>query len=264
MVVHPAQPPPGRPARFDWAGLAIFVPAIAVLMGAVSSGDRLGWASPGIVASLAAGAVLGVAFVAREHHAGAPMLDLKLFHRPAFSTGVAGGLASYLVVFGVLVVTPFFLEQGLRVAPGRAGLELTVMPLFLALAAIFAGRLSDRSGGRALTVTGMVVVTTTLAVLATSKPGQAMLLFGLALVGTGLGLFTPANNAAIMASAPKERAGVAAGVLNMARGPRYRARARPDRSGLRPGTHAPGRLPGRNGALGRRLGRRPHAGRSTA
>ena len=205
-------------ARFDWAGLAIFVPAIAVLMGAVSSGDRLGWASPGIVASLAAGAVLVVAFVAREHRAGAPMLDLKLFHRPAFSTGVAGGLASYLVIFGVLVVTPFFLEQGLRVGPGRAGLELTVMPLFLALAAVFAGRLSDRSGGRALTVTGMVVVTTTLAVLATSKPGQAMLLVGLALVGTGLGLFTPANNAAIMASAPKDRAGVAAGVLNMARG----------------------------------------------
>jgi EmrB/QacA subfamily drug resistance transporter len=205
-------------ARFDWAGLAIFVPAIAVLMGAVSSGDRLGWASPGIVASLVAGAVLGVAFVARERRAAAPMLDLKLFRRRAFSTGVAGGLASYLVIFGVLVVTPFFLEQGLRVGPGRAGLELTVMPLFLALAALFAGRLSDRSGGRALTVTGMVVVTTTLAVLATSKPGQAMLLVGLALVGTGLGLFTPANNAAIMASAPKDRAGVAAGVLNMARG----------------------------------------------
>ena len=59
------------------------------------------------------------------------MLDLKLFRRPAFSTGVAGGLASYLVLFGVLVVTPFFLERALGVGPGRTGLELTVMPLFL-------------------------------------------------------------------------------------------------------------------------------------
>jgi EmrB/QacA subfamily drug resistance transporter len=205
-------------ARFDWAGLALFVPSIVALMGALSFGDRLGWASPGIVASLAAGAVLGAGFVAREHRAEGPMLDLELFHRPSYSTGIGGALASYLVLFGVLVVTPFFLEQGLRVGPGRAGLELTVMPVFLALAALFAGRLSDRSGGRALTVTGLVIVTTTLAMLATSRPGQAMLLVGLALVGTGVGLFTPANNAAIMASAPKDRAGVAAGVLNMARG----------------------------------------------
>ena len=205
-------------ARFDWAGLAFFVPAIAVLLGAVSSGDRL---ALGLAGHRRLAGCRGRAR-GRLRRPGtprrAPMLDLKLFHRPAFSTGVAGGLASYLVIFGVLVVTPFFLEQGLRVGPGRAGLELTVMPLFLALAALFAGRLSDEPGGRALTVTGMIVVTATLAVLATSKPGQAMLLVGLALVGTGLGLFTPVNNAAIMASAPKDRAGVAAGVLNMARG----------------------------------------------
>jgi EmrB/QacA subfamily drug resistance transporter len=205
-------------ARFDWAGLALFAPSIVAPMAALSFGDRLGWVSPGIVASLAAGAVLGAGFVAREHRAEGPMLDLELFHRPSFSTGIGGALASYLVLFGVLVVTPFFLEQGLRVGPAGAGLELTVMPVFLALAALFAGRLSDRSGGRALTVTGLVIVTTTLAVLATSRPGQVMLLVGLALVGTGVGLFTPANNAAIMASAPKDRAGVAAGVLNMARG----------------------------------------------
>jgi EmrB/QacA subfamily drug resistance transporter len=205
-------------ARFDWAGLGLFVPAVAVLIGALSAGDRLGWASPAIVAALAAGAVLGTGFVAREHRAGAPMLDLSLFRRPGFSTGVVGGLASYLVLFGVLVVTPLFLERGLQVGTGRAGLELTVMPLFLGLAALLAGRMSDRSGGRRLTVTGMAVVTATLAVLAASTPGQAVLLVGLALVGTGLGLFTPANNAAILASAPKDRAGVAAGVLNMARG----------------------------------------------
>ena len=180
-------------ARFDWAGLGLFVPAVAVVLGAVSFGDRLGWASPAIVAALAAGAVLGTGFLAREQRAAAPMLDLSLFRRPGFSTGVAGGLASYLVLFGVLVVTPFFLERGLGVGPGQAGLELTEMPLFLGLAALVAGRLSDRSGGRALTVTGMAVVTITLAALAASTPGQAVVLVGLALAGTGLGLFTPAN-----------------------------------------------------------------------
>lgn len=207
-----------HPASFDWAGLVLFVPAVAVVLGALSAGDRLGWASPAVLASLAAGAALGAGFVARERRAGAPMLDLSLFRRPGFSIGVTAGLASYLVLFGVLVVTPFFLERGLGVGPGRAGLEVTVMPLFLGLAALIAGRLSDRYGGRALTAGGMVLVTAALAILVVPKPGQAPLLVGLALMGMGLGLFTPANNAAIMASAPKDRAGVAAGVLNTARG----------------------------------------------
>ena len=65
------------------------------------------------------------------------------------------------------------------------------MPLFLGFAALVAGRLSDRSGGRALIVAGLAVVTAALAALAVSTPGQAIVLVGLALAGTGLGLASP-------------------------------------------------------------------------
>ncbi len=204
--------------RFDWFGLALFMPAVVGLMVAVTFGNRLGWTSPAIVGSLAAAALLGVGFVARERHTTEPMLDLTLFRRAAFSAGVASGLLSYLVMFGVLFVTPFYLERALRLGAGRAGLDLTVMPLFLGLAAPLAGRLADRFGARPLTVSGMAIVAATLAVLAASRPDQAMLVVALALVGVGLALFTPPNNAAIMASAPKRQSGVASGVLNKARG----------------------------------------------
>ena len=172
-------------------------------MVAVSSGDRLGWASPAIVASLAAVPCWGSASSSAEHRAGAPMLDLKLFHRPAFSAGRrrwAGVVPGDVRSAGR---HPVLLGTGLGRGPGQAGLELTVMPLFLGLAALLAGRLSDRSGGRALTVTGMVVVTATLAVLAASKPGQATAPRRAGPGGHGPRLFTPPNNAAIMASAPE-------------------------------------------------------------
>ena len=55
------------------------------------------------------------------------MVDIALFRGPAF-TPVSSGLLSYLVMFGVLLVAPFYLERALRASPGRAGLTLTVMP----------------------------------------------------------------------------------------------------------------------------------------
>ena len=41
-----------------------------------------------------------------------PMLDLGLFARRRFSAGIASGMGSYLVMFGVLLLVPFYLTRG--------------------------------------------------------------------------------------------------------------------------------------------------------
>ncbi len=204
--------------RFDWPGLLLFVPAVAAVMGAISLGNHAGWTSAFIVGAAVLGVLLGGAFVLRERRTAAPMLDTRLFKSIPFSAGIASGLLSYLVMFGVLLVVPFFLERVVGVGFGRAGLELAVMPVALGIVAPFAGRLADKVGARPLTVAGMLLVSVTLATLAIGEPGQGKLVAGLVLVGVGLGLFTPSNNAAIMAAAPRRESGVASGVLNMTRG----------------------------------------------
>jgi MFS family permease len=156
--------------------------------------------------------------LAHERRVPAPLLDLGLYARRSFAAGVAGGLLSYLVLFGVLFATPFFLESALRLRPGRAGLVLTVLPVAVALVAPAAGRLADRVGARPPTVGGMLVCAAALAALAAAHGGGLAVAAGLAGAGAGLGAFTPANNAAIMASAPPTQSGMAGGVLNMTRG----------------------------------------------
>jgi MFS family permease len=127
-------------------------------------------------------------------------------------------MLSYLVMFGVLFLVPFYLERGLRFGSGRAGLELMAMPLALGITAPLAGRLADRLGARPLTIAGMGLAAGALAVLGALRPSTPVFLMLLAVVGIGLGLFTPPNNAAIMGSVPQGQSGLASGVLNMTRG----------------------------------------------
>jgi EmrB/QacA subfamily drug resistance transporter len=204
--------------RFDWTGLALFFPAVVALLCGISFGASVGWGSPLIVGLFVAAVVLGVVFVWWERRQRDPMLDLGLFRDARFSSGIGSGMGSYLVMFGVLLVVPFYFERGLGLGTARSGLELMAMPLAFGVVAPLAGRLADRVGARPLTVAGMGVVASGLVLLGALRPPTGWFLVLLALVGVGMGLFTSPNNASIMGAAPGRQAGVASGVLNMTRG----------------------------------------------
>ena len=187
-------------APFDWTGLALFVPSVVAVFSAISFGNSRGWTSPTILGLLGVGVCLGAAFFRREARCAAPMLDLDLFRSSRFSAGISSGMISYLVMFGVLFLVPFYLERGLGLGSGRAGLELMVMPLALGVTAPVAGRLADRLGARSLTAGGMSIAAVGLTTLSLLRPTTPVFLVLLAVVGIGLGLFTPPNNASIMGS----------------------------------------------------------------
>jgi EmrB/QacA subfamily drug resistance transporter len=204
--------------RFDWIGLALFFPAVVALLCGISLGASYGWGSALIVGLFVGAGVLGVAFVWHERHQRDPMLDLGLFRNAQFSSGIASGMGSYLVMFGVLLLVPFYLERGQGFGPARSGLELMAMPLAFGLVAPFAGRLADRVGARPLTVAGMALVAVGLLVMGAARPSTPLFLVLLGLVGFGMGIFTSPNNASIMGACPSRQAGVGSGVLNMTRG----------------------------------------------
>lgn len=204
--------------RFDWAGLAVFFLAMVALLSAISFGATSGWGSALIVSSFVAAAALFGVFVWHERRDGEPMLDLGLFRNPRFATGIASGMGSYLVMFGVLLLVPFYLERSLGLGTARSGLELMAFPFAFGVVAPFAGRLADRLGARPLCVGGMAAVTFSLVLLGAVRPATAGFLILLAGAGVGMGLFTSPNNASIMGAAPEQHAGMASGVLNMTRG----------------------------------------------
>jgi EmrB/QacA subfamily drug resistance transporter len=207
-----------RRVAFDWTGFGVFLPTVVALLTAISFGATRGWGSPLIIGLFAGAAILGTIFILHERRDRDPMLDLDLFRNHRFAAGIASGTGSYLVLFGVLLLVPFYLERSLGFGSARAGLELMALPLAFGLVAPFAGRMVGRVGARTLTVGGMAVVAVSLLLLGALRPGTTLLLVLLAAAGGGLGLFTSPNNAAVMGAAPPTQAGVASGVLNMCRG----------------------------------------------
>jgi EmrB/QacA subfamily drug resistance transporter len=203
---------------FDVQGLALFFPAVVALLTAISFGATVGWTSPLIVGLFVAAACLAVYFVRHERGAAHPMLDTDLFGHRRFSTGIASGVGSYVVMFGVLLLVPFYLTRGLGFGTARAGLELMALPVTFGVIAPLAGRMADRIGARVLAVGGLALVATGLVALGVLRPGTAGFLLFLGLVGGGLGLFTAPNNATVMATVPPAQIGMASGIVNMSRG----------------------------------------------
>lgn len=218
-LILPSSERAGPGESFDWLGLALFAPATAMSVYAITQGERWGWGSPEIIGLIVLSLMLFALFAVRERRAAFPMVHLELFANRTFTAGVVAGLLSYAVLFGGLFVIPVFLERALRLSAQTTGLTLTAVPVALAVAAPFAGALADRFGPRGLTVGGMVVAAVALLWLDKVSPtAELSLLSALALFGLGVGAFTPPNNAAIMGAAPLKRLGVAGGILNMTRG----------------------------------------------
>jgi EmrB/QacA subfamily drug resistance transporter len=205
-------------AAFDWKGLILFFPAVVTLLTAISFGSSRGWGSPVIVGLFSAAVFLAAWFIRHERSDRQPMFDVSLFRNRCFSAGIASGIGAYLVMFGVLLLIPFYLARGLGLGAARTGVEIVVLPVMFGIVAPVAGRVADRIGARRLTVSGMALVAGGFLALGVLRPGTPGLLLLLAAIGGGLGLFTSPNNATIMGSAPPQQAGMASGILNMSRG----------------------------------------------
>lgn len=210
----------GPDRRLDVPGLLLAGGGLLGVVFGIVRGQASGWTSATILASLATGLALLVAFVAWEQRAPAPMLPMRFFRSRTFTATNIASLAMFFGVFGSI----FFLQQFFQTAQGLtplgSGLRTlpwTLMPMFVApLAGIF----SDRIGARPLMVTGLALQAAAIGWMAiATTPDVAYLTLVPAFVMGGAGMalvFAPAANAVLGSVAP-ELAGKASGATNAIR-----------------------------------------------
>ena len=210
----------GPSGRLDLPGLALASAGLLGIVWGLVRGNSVGWSSPEIVGSLAAGAIVVALFVLWELRAPAPMLPMRFFRNRTFALTNVSSLFMFFGMFGSIFLLIQFFQTVQGYSPLQAGLRIlpwTAMPIFIAP---IAGAWSDRIGGQRLMAAGLTLQAVGLAWIATvSSPTvpYAHMVAPFFLSGIGMALFfAPVANVVLSSVRPEEE-GQASGANNAIR-----------------------------------------------
>jgi EmrB/QacA subfamily drug resistance transporter len=210
----------GPAGRLDLPGLALVSAGLFGIVWGLVRGNSVGWNSPEIVGSLAAGSVVLALFVLWELRAPAPMLPIRFFRNRAFTLTNIASLFMFFGMFGSIFLLAQFFQTVQGYSPLDAGIRIlpwTAMPIFIAP---IAGALSDRIGGQRIMGVGLALQAVGIAWISTvSTPTvpYSSLVIPFFISGIGMALFfAPVANVVLSAVRPEEE-GQASGAQNAIR-----------------------------------------------
>jgi EmrB/QacA subfamily drug resistance transporter len=187
-------------ARLDFRGLALMATGLPLLTyGLAEVGSTGGFGFTKVILPCLVGLTLIGFFILHALRVPNPLLNVRLYKRPTFSSASFAMFCLGAALFGGMILLPLYwqnirhedvLRTGLLTAPQGLGMAL-IMPL--------AGKLTDRWGGGPLALIGVTV--TTLATVPFGLIGAHSSILGLSIAmfvrGMGIGFaFMPAMAAA--------------------------------------------------------------------
>jgi len=203
----------------DLPGYLLSGIGIGALVFAIIDGAHAGWTSGTPIAGLIAATTALGGFVAWELHTPRPMLDVRLFKLPGFSTGTVALTVQFLCLFGFFLVGLQFLLLVLGFSPFHSA--LCVLPLGMVVMPLsrVAPRILDRFGQRAVMSSGLACLAAGLAIMSQLDGDSSYWHFLAGLIVCGLGMAftsTPATSA-IVGSLPLAKQGIGSAVNDVSR-----------------------------------------------
>ncbi|HUA71187.1 MAG TPA: MFS transporter [Solirubrobacteraceae bacterium] len=220
FVLRRVQESYGPRSAPDVVGLTLVTGAALGIVWGLVRGNSAGWGSAEVIAALAAGVVLTVAFVIWERRTAEPMLPMRLFASRPFSSGNAGIFFMCTALYGAV----FFMAQFLQIAqhdgPLDAGIRLLPWTATLFIVAPLVGARIRRVGERPFAVAGLLLQAAGMgwiALIAGPHVDYWRLVAPLVIAGCGVSMAMPALQNAVVSSVAPESIGKASGTFNMLR-----------------------------------------------
>ncbi|MEU9793550.1 MFS transporter [Streptomyces sparsogenes] len=179
-----------------------------LVFGVKRVGSGAGLLEPVTAAPVVVGVVLLVLFVRRQRRREHPLVDLRLFSRPAFSISVGCIVLALLALVGLELIAAQYLQLVLGLTPLETGMRLLPLTLAAMAAGLAGSRMLQRLGPRTMVALGFSL--TAAAVLSLVVMGQsdrpavlvgAFLFLGFGLETTLFGAYESMLNEASVKSA---------------------------------------------------------------
>ena len=215
-------------APIDWMGNLTFAFGLVLVMIGITygiepyRGNSMGWTSPWVLAELAAGVALLIAFALIETRTANPMFRLPLFRIRAYTFGVLSSFLAAVARGGLMFMLIIWLQgiwlpehgYSFETTPLWAGIFMLPLSVGFLLAGPVSGYLSDRFGARPFATGGMIGAAISFVFLDLLPVSFSYPVFALILLinGLAMGAFAAPNRAGIMNSLPAQHRGAGGGL----------------------------------------------------
>jgi predicted MFS family arabinose efflux permease len=197
----------------DWIGLVTLSASLFMFVFALLRGNEKGWTSGLIIGMFVGGAVLLAAFIVSQWRGRSPMIDLRLFTRPAFTGAQITAFSLSSSVFAMFLYLTLYLQNYLGYSALQTGIRFLPITVLSFVCAAASGALTARvpvrfllAGGLALCAIGLLLLRNI-----TVTSSWTALLPGFILMGAGVGVTNPALASTAIAVVPPAQAGMASG-----------------------------------------------------
>ncbi|MDH3444039.1 MAG: MFS transporter [Deltaproteobacteria bacterium] len=216
MTGRSVAPPPRPHQAIDYRGAALFI-GLTILVTMLMDQKIAAMLGAGgeVLLAIAFGGMLW-GFIYHEKKIRSPIINLSFFSVPAFGFGSAGLLICCITQGLVTFITPFYLQDVLKLSPTFMGIIFLAPSLLSMVLSPVSGALTDRIGARLLLVTGVLILMISFLLGAYLRADSHWILPAmlLALMGIGSALFNTPSQAVMISSLPKENWGTAIGIIN--------------------------------------------------
>jgi EmrB/QacA subfamily drug resistance transporter len=193
----------------DPVGALLSIVGIGSLVYGLIEAPEEGWGSPVTLVAFAVAATALLAFVLWELRVDEPMLDMRFFLNPAFSTGTGGMILVFMAMYGSMFLTTQYLQLVLGYSPVEATVRLLPMAPIMLVVSPMTPRLSTRFGANRTVAAGLALIALGFALFAQLgvESNYLFLLAGIVPSVTGVSLAMSPMTASIMGAVPPRRAG---------------------------------------------------------
>lgn len=200
--------------EIDWRGaLLAFLGLGGIVYGFISASSH-GWENPLVLGTVAAGALLLLAFLLVERSSASPMMPLELFGSRRFSGINLLTLLLYGALGAAFFFLPFLLIQARGYTATAAGAVYLPFTIVLGLLSRWSGRLVDRFGARWPLVSGPSLVALGFALVGIGGGQYRVTLAAMIVLGLGMALTAAPLTTVVVNCVPAHRTGVASGINN--------------------------------------------------